>query len=499
MEGSSSLGPGDMLYGALTQGSGKRVCGRLAYSSVGPDKLLSRRDLSRVCVCGGDEARGRMIMELVLREAESDERYLIIDLNGVFSPLIDYSSSLRVYKLGRYASLNPFKMFNANCDPSKTISALIQQYYELSRDERIYLERGLEMVYGDRIFEPTLDDVNDRLLNIQAEVQPKEAYKVECLKNVLWQMQNGALGAMLRTKESEFKIPAILDLSTIRVFREKAFVAISILLRADILDASALVLDPVDELLSEEYAQQKSLLKTIQECFRKLARRGTMLHYGAISTKVLPKMLGEGASAYLFCGPLWEGDLLSVERSFALDRSEARELRQLDDGSVLVCASGRGAPIFTRPHFSDFRQIPESEVLEHMRVLGEEPIELQIGRKSTETKMLEKVFKDRAALVYAWEVLRLVREGKVPVDSVSSQKNVLLKSVVKSLKRYFMIVEYTDSTSMVWYRLTKIGERAISEMEGDDELIGDAGGTKFDSSSDSGKNGSGTRGAAGRK
>jgi hypothetical protein len=34
------------------------------------------------------------------------------------------------------------------------------------------------------------------------------------------------------------------------------------------------------------------------------------------------------------------------------------------------------------------------------------------------------------------------------------------------LKRYFIVVEYVDGTGTKWYRLTKVGENALREVEG---------------------------------
>ena len=110
-----------------------------------------------------------------------------------------------------------------------------------------------------------------------------------------------------------------------------------------------------------------------------------------------------------------------------------------------------------------------------MRLVGEDvkAVGHPQGRRE---KMLEKVFSDRTALVYAWELLRLIQSGRVAVESVVQQRNATIKSVVRTLKRYFMIVEYTDSTGSGCYRLTKAGERAIAEMEGGGD--GDKGKTR---------------------
>jgi hypothetical protein len=438
-----------------------------SYSGGGSHRgFLSRDDLSHLCICGSMASRSRMAMEVVLREVEAGERHAILDLDGNYRPLIDYIPSLRIYEFGRFASVNPFKFFGDKEDAARTISTLVQSLYDLSRDERIYLERSLGMAYAERIIEPTLGDIGDRLLQIQADVQPKEAYKVECLKGVLWEMGRGRFGNMFRCKESELKFPAVLDLSNLGSSREKALTALCLLLREGSWGVTSVVVDPADRILRGKYFAQWELLAAFEETFDNISRCGTLLHLGSTSPLMLPRSIAEAASAYLFCGPMWERDLVSIEKTFALDHESFKSLRQLREGAALLCTWGKTAPIFLKPNPSNFREIQECEILEHMRILGEDPKDVAAEGLASEAKMLEKVFKDRAALVYAWEVLRLIKGGKVPVDAVTNQKNALLRAVVKSLKRYFMIVEYTDSTGMPWYRLTKVGERAVSEMEG---------------------------------
>ena len=465
------------LDGLLQNSSTRIRISRFGYSSK-EDGPFSRRDLARTCICGSLQSRSRMGMELLLREAEAGECHAILDLSGVYAPLIDYIPSLKVYKIGRFASLNPFKLLCTSPgsglsgeETARAVSEVVQTIYELSRDERIYLERGLVDAYADGLTGPTMDDVNDRLLQVQAEVQPKEAYKIECLKNVLWEMDRGALGSLFRSPESCLSTPAVFDLSAVGSARGKTLVASCLLLRAGTWGATSIVLEPADRILM--HGTDTGLLG-ILDLLEKLSGNGTLVHLCTTSPSLLPKGIADGTSTFIFCGPLWERDLVSVERSFALGSEESKGLRHLSEGSALLCVSGKDAPSFLRPSLSTFRKVTDEEIVEHMQALGVEQKELEARRKKG--VMLEKVFKDRAALVYAWEVLRLVRGGKVPVDAVTNQKNVLLRAVVKALKRYFMIVEYTDSTGMAWYRLTKVGENALSEMGGEERQEGGGGG-----------------------
>jgi len=468
------LNKGEFLDGALEgvfrdADAGKvRLEGlRLNYAPEGDtSEGISRADLMRACVSGSDSLRNKIAMELVLREAEAGERHVIVDLKGVFVPLIDYIPSLRVYKVGSYAAINPFRPSGDGDEYAKIVSTAVQSIYGLSRDERIYLGRALQMAYRDRVTEPTMEDITDRLLQIQAEVQPKEGYKVECLRNVLWELEKGAMGRVLKVKERRVQAPAVFDLSPLRTFRERVLLATCIMMRAGEWAPTCVVVDPADWVLPHESAISVDLLRVVEDALEGFERAGIMVHLGVASPSLLSRGVAERMTSYLFCGPLWDRDLYTIDRTFALTREEAREIRHLGDDSALLCVSGRDTPVFVSPRFSQFRSVSEDEVVEHMRVLGEEPEGLWAKVQVKGARMLEKIFRDRAALVYAREMLRLVEGGKVPVEAVNQQKNVLLRAVVRGLKRYFMIVEYTDSIGAKWYRLTKAGERALAEMEG---------------------------------
>jgi hypothetical protein len=461
--------------GVFRAGAGRVRVEGLSLNFAGDEAHgVSRMNLMRTCICGSDSARGRMAMELVLREAEAGERHVILDLKGVYAPLMEYVPPLRVYRVGSLAAVNPFRppAGMEGEEYAKIVSTAFQSIYGLSRDERIYLGRALQMVYRDRVTEPTMEDITDRLLQIQAEVQPKEGYKVECLRNVLWELERGAMGRVLKVKERRVQAPAVFDLSPLRTFRERVLLATCIMMRAGEWAPTCVVVDPADWVLPHESAISVDLLRVVEDALEGFERRGILVHLGVASLSLLSRGVAESMTSYLFCGPLWDRDLYTIERTFTLTREESREIRHLGDDSALLCVSGRDSPVFVSPRFSQFRSVTDEEVVEHMRVLGEEPERLEAKAKAQVkgVRMLEKIFRDRAALVYAREMLRLVEGGKVPVEAVSEQKNVLLRAVVRGLKRYFMIVEYADSIGTKWYRLTKVGERALAEMEeGEDD------------------------------
>ncbi|MBM5805637.1 MAG: hypothetical protein FJZ49_06230 [Candidatus Verstraetearchaeota archaeon] len=456
----------DETFDGIFRDAGRVRVDGLSFSGDG-GQGVSRAELMRACICGSNSARGRMVMELVLREAEAGERHAILDVRGVYAPLMEYIPSLRVYRVGSLATVNPFKPPSGmeGEEYAKVASAAVQGVYGLSRDERIYLGRALETCYREGTAEPSIDDLMDRLLRIQAEVQPKEGYKVECLRNVLWEMERGAMGRVLREREVKVKTPAVFDLSPLRTFRERALLAACLLVRAGGWAPTCVVVDPAEWVMGHETAYSFNLLRAVEEALEGLERAGVMAHLCGASPSLLPWNMGERVTSCLYCGPLWDRDLYQIERTFALTREEAREVRHLGEEAALLCVSGRDRPVFVSPRLSQFREVSEEEIKEHMRTLGEEPVDLKAKAGAMTTRMLEKIFRDRGALVYAREMLRLVEGGRVPVEAVNEQKNVLLRAVVKGLRRYFLIMEYVDNAGARWYRLTKVGERALAEMD----------------------------------
>jgi hypothetical protein len=433
---------------------------------------LSRGDTERFCICGSERRRRALIMELAIRQAEAGEKPLVIALNGGYTPLAEYIPQLRLYRVGDFSSVNVFSIVPHLPRYSTVISDMVGRIYGLSRDERGYLMRGVEMAYADGCRTPSMRDIGDRLLQIQAEVQPKEAYKVECLKNALWELESGIIGAMSEQGEGELRLPAAIDLEQLPTWRERILVAMVLMLRSLETEATSLVVDPADWIKPSLSGMESGFL--LQDWLEVFGARGKGVCLSMASATASMSMLG-GLTSVIFCGPLWGDDVGFIERAFRLDGGGLRGIRAVGEGLALACTSRSRLPFLVRARLSSFRALTPHGVAEHMRLLGEDVKPLEQSRVRRE-RMLEKIFPDRAALVYAWEVLRLIQSGRVAVESVVQQRNATIKAVVKTLKRYFMIVEYTDSTGSGCYRLTKAGERAIAEMEGGDE--GDKGKTR---------------------
>jgi hypothetical protein len=424
-----------------------------------------RVDMERFCVCGDERRRRALIMELAIRQAEACEKLLVIALNGGYTPLAEYIPQLRLYRVGEFSSVNVFSMVPRLPRYSTVISDIVGRLYDLSRDERGYFMRGVEMAYADGCRAPSMREIGDRLLQIQAEVQPKEAYKVECLKNVLWELESGIVGAMSEQGEGQFTLPAVIDLEQLPTWRERSLVAMVLMLRSLETEATLLVVDPADWLKPNTGGTENGF--PLQDWLEVFGARGKGICMSMASATASMGLLG-GLTSVIFCGPLWGEDVGFIERAFRLGRGELKGIRGLGEGLALACTNRSRSPFLVRARLSSFRALTPQGVVEHMRLLGEEVKPLGQSKAKRE-RMLEKIFPDRAALVYAWEVLRLIQSGRVAVESVVQQRNATIKAVVRALKRYFMIVECTDSTGSGCYRLTKAGERAIAEMEGGDE------------------------------
>ncbi|MGQ9759560.1 MAG: hypothetical protein ACUVQ5_03185 [Candidatus Methanomethylicaceae archaeon] len=417
---------------------------------------LDRAEFSKTVVLGAENLRQRMMMELAIRNFESGERLIIIDLKGRYAPLIDYIPSLRIYKVGEHATFNPLKeRFRGY---AWRISSIFGALYGLSRDERLYFAKALEGLFRDGKSEPSMDDVFERLLQMEAEVQPKEGYKIECLKNVLWEAEGGRLGSAIKGKEKELRAPMIIDMGLLTP-HERVFMMVSLLMKLRDWNGTCLIIDGMDWSRVTELGEPKMAIK---EGIEEASRAGTMVFLGAETVLQAPVI----GTAYIFCGPIWWDEIRWIE-GIVRERGVTKALRYLEEGTGLVLTWKR-PPFYLRHRLSSFREVDEKEVKEHMITLGEE-VEFIGKGEEKEKRMLEKIFKDRASLFYAKEFLRLVGEGKVPVEALKEQKNSVLKNAVRVLKRYFMVVEYMDGSGVKWYRLTKVGENALRQIEGEED------------------------------
>ncbi|MDH5810852.1 MAG: hypothetical protein QXO54_00130 [Candidatus Methanomethylicaceae archaeon] len=430
----------------LPKSFGARMAVRFSLDGV------ERAEFSKTLVIGDELTRFKMIMELVVRGFEGGDTPFIIDMKGRYSGLIDYVPSIRVYKAGRHITFNPLKETFQGY--SKEFAVIFGDLYGLSRDERTFLAKALEGVYRDGDLNPTLEGVFEKLLQMEAEAQPKDCYKIECLKNVLSELEMGPSGSIFKGKEKGVTAPMILDLSTLMP-KERALMMASSLARVKACRASFLVVDGLDWSMLSDLG---GFMAVFRERIGDLCREGMSAYIGADCLQHAPLW----GTAYIFCGPIWHEEVRWIRG--LLDGEGFENFRYLEEGTGLVFTWKR-APFYLRYRNSEFRLVDDEEIDEHMRALGEE-VEFadSVGEKGT--RVLERLFRDRASLFYAKEFLRLVCEGRVPVEAVSSQKNAMLRNVVRILKRYFMIVEYMDGSGNKWYRLTRVGEKALSEMEG---------------------------------
>lgn len=415
---------------------------------------LDRNEFSKTIVLGAENLRRRMMMELAIRNFESGESLIIIDLKGRYAPLIDYIPSLRVYKVGKHMTINPLKERFRGYEGY--VSSILASLYGLSRDEGLYLAKALGGLYKDGKTEPSIDDIFEKLLQMESEVQPKEGYKIECLKNALWELEAGYLGPISKRREGEMKTPMIIDMSLLSS-NEKALMMVSSLMKVRDWEGTCLIMDGVDWSEGVGFGRAKMATK---ERIEEISGGGAMVFLGTETLAHAP-IIG---TAYIFCGPIWWEEMRWIEGILG-ERKLPKAFRILEEGTVLAL-TWKKTPFYLRHRLSEFREVDEKEIEEHMNTLGE-ALEFISPDEEKEERILEKIFKDRASLFYAKEFLRLVGNGKVPVEAVSEQKNSVLKNAVRVLKRYFMLVEHLDGTGIKWYRLTKVGENALRQIEGD--------------------------------
>ncbi|MDD1775821.1 MAG: hypothetical protein LUP94_00535 [Candidatus Methanomethylicus sp.] len=430
--------------------------------------VLEKKDLMRSCITGSDSSRTVTAMELILRANEAGETCAVIDLRGSFAPLIDYIPSLRIYRVGKHAAVNPLLPTEVKEEFAKAIAAAIRELYELSRDEMVYFEKALIAAYSMGIEQPTAEDLRDRLLEIESNSQPKESFKIESLRNVLWEMSTGPMGGILACrKKFQPKFPAIFDISPIGSAKGRILIAYYLILKLAEWEPTTVVIDQADWVLGNR--KQYEYAAIMEESLGRLTEKGTCLQFISSNQCSLPIWLSNRFTSRIFCNPLGEKELALIEKTYLLEYEQKKRIRHLRNGSALLCIPEYDAPRLLCLRHSVFRKVPDVEISEHMAVQGE--LEEMPKAESRNATLLEKIFTDRGSMVYAIELLKLVNGGRVPVDAATKHKDKVVRRVVKNLKRYFLIVEYTDNGGSCWYRLTKAGERALAEIdfENDDD------------------------------
>ncbi len=410
--------------------------------------VIGRGDLSRALVTGGDGERLSVMREVVLRALEAGEVPLIIDFTGAFRPLVRFAPQLRVHRVGSHAALSPFAAGVAGA--AKVAALAVQEFYGLSRDERIYLEKAVEAAHAGGDGCPGFRSIRDRLLEAEAEAHPREGYKIEALRHVLWELDTGSAGMAIRAGSGAgLRLPGAVDLSAVPEPRGKALLGAAAFMRATAWGATAIAVERADWLIPRGASREFGL--AMEGALLRACCGGALVIMGAPAAKSVPDWLADSATAVICCGggPLKEGGRHAGVRH----------------GSVSATASvGRlCVPALLKFSETAFGDVGEGEVDAHMEALGEgaEPLKAP----APGGKLLEGIFADRRSLVYAVEVLRLIRGGRIPVDAVSRRSGVALRRVIRALQKRFLIVEQADSSGAYWYRLTKAGERALAEID----------------------------------
>lgn len=417
----------------------------------GGQPCIAREDLSRVIITGDCVRRDAVMREAVLRVAGAGDLPLTIDFTGVFRPLARFIPQLRVHRIGSRSALSPF---SGGDQASAKVAALsVQEFYGLSRDERIYLEKALEAAHAGGDACPGFRSIRDRLLEAEAEAHPREGSKIEALRHVLWELETGAVGLAIKSGAGKaMRAPASVDLSEIPEPRGRGLMGATALLRAVGWGATAIAVDRADWLIPRGASREFGF--AMEESLLKAGAGGAVVLLGAPSARALPEWLTEGATARIECGGIWEQPA-GARRSVQGDRQ----------GHISALAQVRRLPQQVLLEFREtgFQEMGGGDLDAHMEALGEESGPLKAPASGT--TILEGIFAERRALIYATEVLTLVKGGRIPVDAVARRSGAALRRIVRALQKRFLIVEQADAAGAYWYRLTKAGEKALAEIE----------------------------------
>ena len=358
----------------------------LGLPSRSKNKLAVRADLkeigeaefSKVVVIGDERARVRMMVELMISGFEGGRVPLVLDIKGRYAGLIDYIPSMKIYKVGKHPTFNPLS--EAFLGYSKEFALIFGDIYNLSRDECIYLAKALENAYRDGDHCPTLEGIFERLLQMEAEAQPKESYKIECLKNVLSELEAGPVAPIFKGNGRELPVPMILDLGSL-MLKERVMMMAASLARIKGCRATLVVIDGLDWSMISGSVWLKGIVRDMIE---DLSYRGIPVYIGSDDLTHVP-VLG---TAYVFCGPIWYDEVRWI-RGLA-DGLDLEHFRYLEEGTGLVLTWKR-APFYLRFRSPEFRVVSDDEIEAHMKALGEEVSYLDsAGGRSV--GMLERLF-----------------------------------------------------------------------------------------------------------
>ncbi|MDH7556687.1 MAG: hypothetical protein ACQXXL_03945 [Candidatus Methanosuratincola sp.] len=418
---------------------------------------LERDELKRCCITGIGPERSEVGMELALRCSEAGEKLLIIDMTGDYVGLVSYIPSLRVYRAGRNFQANPFSASRKGFP--ELIAAAVQAVLKTTRSERTYLERALLLSLSQGKDSPKPSDLLERLLQIEAEAHPRQGQNIDSLRNALWELQD-----FDRLIPQEAHIPALIDLSKLSSIRVCRLAAIDLFLNIGTFDVTGVVIDPADRIFAKDAPEELS--EALESSADELARKGALLIIAASTMSPMPRWITDTLTSEIRC------------RSVLYDRNQTskRKLERTDSCGSCSCVAQELLLLISR--YSDetrpvrirrtgFKPVGDEEIEMHMRSLGEG---FEMRRESEKrATLLEKIFADRTMHQTAKELMAMIRGGRVPVDAVSKQRSGTLKRVVRMLSRHFLIIEFADGNGTNWYRLTKAGERALDEEEGEDE------------------------------
>ncbi|MDI9644671.1 MAG: hypothetical protein QFX35_05580 [Candidatus Verstraetearchaeota archaeon] len=430
---------------------------------------LERDELTRCCITGIGPERAETAMELVLRCSEAGEKVFVMDMTGNYLSLVGYLPSLYVYRVGRNLPISPFSSSRKGFP--ELVAAAVQAVLGISKDERAHLERALQLSLSQGMASPRISEILEELLQIEAESHPRQGASIDSLRNALWELQEFDK----QTQQKEVQAPALIDLSKGCSIRAARLAAIDIFLNLEPFDATAVVIDPADRVFSKEGPDD--LQHALELSADGLAKKGAFLIMATSTSSNLPRWVTDTLSSEIKCGSV--RGCLDIFRSQCESKCHERVCPKREKRpSLLSAALYEGKPLLVVSRYSEgayavrvrrteFKPITDADLERHMKTLGEN-FEAQGGCRKR-TMLLERIFTDKSMQKTAMDLLVLIRGGRVPVDAIMKQRSSALRRVVRTLSKYFLIVESADGNGINWYKLTKAGERALEEGGDADE------------------------------
>ncbi len=434
----------------------RRSRSRLAFKVCDEISWIAEAAVKGVVGIFGGERR-EFTLALVEELCKENRDCVVVCCDQRFLQLGVRYSRFRAARLGVNASLNPFKPVG-EVDPEDYAVMLVELLMELLDLDQLqarYLLRALRKLYEGERLDPSVEEVDDALLAVEAEITARELFKLEAVRGLLEELSTGGLAAVFSScspisEEELLSKPSILDLSQIPGARFKALAAALTLLKklllrrslSFIMDEAALVFSPGGR-------------RTRKHCLLELLD-GQAVRGGAVLLGLEPSEFS--ADVYARCAVKVFTKPLSIGSGRNFNELTPPSL-PLYSGEALVVSEDQQVSLVRFKVRESL--LTEEELAEELRI-PREWLPRRTGRRS----LLQRILGDRFLAEEAYKLLCFLRGNRAPYNGLKGFSNLpdqLFEGILRALLRHKLIASYFDDKGIRWFVVTDLGEQAADE------------------------------------